>query len=64
MSELAQQLLQVILRGSICFADLWEAVDATWTFDEMQAALTELLDAQKIVQIPDTFAFAPVKAAA
>jgi len=63
MSELAQRLLTVIQRGPIEFSDLWAAIPYEDTFDEMQTALAELIDAGEIEQIADTFAFRIVEAA-
>lgn len=63
MSELARLLLAAIQRGPIHFADLWEQVDASWTFDEMQSALAELKDLREISQIDATFAFCLAEAA-
>ena len=58
MSELAQHLLTVIQRGPIYYHNLWDAVETDDpTFDEMQSALAELIDAGKIEQIDATFAF-------
>ena len=66
MSELAQRLLAVIQRGPIEFSELWAAIPYDDTFDEMQAALVELLDAKPplIEQIDSTFAFRVVAEAA
>lgn len=63
MSELAQRLLVVIERGPIEFSDLWAAIPCENSFDEMQAALAELIDTDKIEQIGDTFAFRIAEAA-
>lgn len=58
MSTLAQHLLTVIQRGPIAYSDLWAAVEHDDpTFDEMQMALAELIDAGKIEQIDATFAY-------
>ena len=64
MSELALALLAVIQRKPIHFADLWEEVDVSYGFEEMQSALAELIDDGHIQQIDSTFAFRVVSAAA
>ena len=64
MSELAERLLSIIARGPITFFDLWCEIpldDAS--FSEMQAALAELIDAGKVEQAGDAFAFRAVPAA-
>jgi hypothetical protein len=63
MSELASRLLAVIQRGPIEFSELWAVVPYEDTFDDMQAALAELLDAGKIERMSDTFVFRVAEAA-
>lgn len=63
MSELALCLLRVIQLGPIEFSELWAAIPYENTFEEMQAALAELIEKGQIEQIGDTFAFR-VKSAA
>ncbi len=63
MSELAERLLAVIQRGPIEFSVLWAHILDDTSFDEMQAAIAELLDAGKIEQIDSTFAFRVAEAA-
>lgn len=57
MSTLAKSLLFVIQQGPILFADLWGEIPYEQSFDEMQVALGELLEAGLIIQIDSTFAF-------
>jgi hypothetical protein len=57
MSTLAKSLLFVIQQGPILFADLWAEIPYEQSFEDMQAALAELIEAGEIVQIDDTFAF-------
>ena len=46
-----------IANGPILFADLWGEIPYEQSFEDMQAALAELIEAGEIVQIDDTFAF-------
>lgn len=64
MSELAKHLLVIITPAPIAFHELWASVETDEpTFDEVQAALAELIDSGKVEQIDATFAFRLVDAA-
>lgn len=63
MSELALCLLRVIQLGPIEFSELWNCIPYEASFEEMEKALAELIEAGQIEKIGDTFAFR-VKSAA
>jgi len=51
MSDLAQRLLAMIQQGITGFHELWGRVSDDVLFDDMEAALVELIESGKVQQV-------------